>query len=243
MGTLKARMNERKRNATCNSTSCRESGPESVKAAWSFSLRPSHKQHPGLEYSTSFLEEEAEEELDLAENEEEAKMFKTRLALGALPLRNAIDDDAPTVAATTAIPILCLLPLVLSPSNLGYQMLQANTTLLRQMSRHELGLIWNGLGLVGGDMGEVGQQNSKPISLVSPFPVGSTWLIIKLRGLKASVPSSLCSKVGPWAHNDGVSCSLGQRSFISGSVKSFCLVGQVRCLFWMISSFRTFFFF
>lgn len=42
--------------------------------------------------------------MGLAENEEEAKGVKTHLALCALVLRNAIDDDAP-VAATTAIPI------------------------------------------------------------------------------------------------------------------------------------------
>lgn len=49
---------------TCKSTSWRECGPESKKAAWSFSLRPSHKQHPGFEYRTNFLvfsEEEKEE--------------------------------------------------------------------------------------------------------------------------------------------------------------------------------------
>lgn len=32
-----------------------ESGPEREKAAWSFSLRPSQRQHPGFEYRTSFL--------------------------------------------------------------------------------------------------------------------------------------------------------------------------------------------
>lgn len=48
IGKLKERMNDRE-GATCNSTSWSESGPESVKATRSFSLRPSHKQHPGLE--------------------------------------------------------------------------------------------------------------------------------------------------------------------------------------------------
>ena len=40
---------------TCKTTSWRESWPDSEKAEWSFSLRPSHKQQPGLSREPAFL--------------------------------------------------------------------------------------------------------------------------------------------------------------------------------------------
>lgn len=64
--------------SACKSTSWRESGPASRNAACSFSLRPSHKQHPGFEYRISFRDGAAEDE------ENEAEGIKIRRVLCAV---------------------------------------------------------------------------------------------------------------------------------------------------------------
>lgn len=82
--------------SACKSTSWRELGPASRKAACSFSLRPSHKQHPGLEYRIS-LREGTEEE----DEENEAEGVKIRRALCAR--RSNVEEGREIVAAVVDI--------------------------------------------------------------------------------------------------------------------------------------------
>lgn len=65
--------------STSKSTSWRESGPASRKAACSFSLSPSHRQHPGFEYRINLREETEEEE----DEENEAAGVRIRWPLCA----------------------------------------------------------------------------------------------------------------------------------------------------------------